>query len=307
MSTLRAPAPTSTVVPGWDVRRAASVTGAASALVLALAAALGVAAPRVGAAGPALLVVAGVLGLPHGAVDHLALGWSRPGGVRGVLLGGYAVLAVGVAWVAVILPVPTVLALLVLSCAHFAEGELAFARLSGRPGSALTAVALGTTVVTVPLLLRPEAVTTVLDGIDPGLAPVLAQLRVPVLVLTGLLVVAGSVAAVHGRTWRPLAELVLVALACLLGPPLLVFAAWFGAWHAPRHLVRLLHLDTVGGTRDRVRRLARAAVLPTVAALTGLGVLVLVSGSVPSSVLVVLLALTVPHAAVVARLGRPER
>lgn len=290
-------------VPGWDVSRAAAVTGAASALMLALAVVLGLVVPGVGVAGPALLVVAGVLGLPHGAVDHLALGWSRPGGVRRVLLCGYAVLAVGVAWVAIVLPVPTVLALLVLSGAHFAEGELAFARLCGRPASALTATALGTTVVTVPLLLRPDAVSGVLDGLDPGLAPVLAQLRVPALVLTGLLVLGGSVSAVHGRAWRPLAELVLVVAACLVAPPLLVFATWFGAWHAPRHLVRLLDLDRAGGTADRVRQLARAAVLPTVGALVGLGVLVLVSGSVPASVLVVLLALTVPHAAVVARLG----
>lgn len=278
--------------------------------MLALAVVLGLVVPGVGVAGPALLVVAGVLGLPHGAVDHLALGWSRPGGVRRVLLGGYAVLAVGVAWVAVVLPVPMVLALLVLSCAHFAEGELAFARLCGRPASAITAAAVGTTVVTVPLLLRPDAVRGVLDGLDPGLAPVLAQLRVPALVLTGLLVLGGSVSAVHRRAWRPLAELVLVAAACLFAPPLLVFATWFGAWHAPRHLVRLLELDLqpdrVGRTGDRVRRLARAAVLPTGAALVGLGVLVLVSGSVPASVLVVLLALTVPHAAVVARLGRRQ-
>ena len=44
--------------------------------VLATALAAGLVAPGALAdVGPALLVVAGLLGLPHGAVDHLAWGW----------------------------------------------------------------------------------------------------------------------------------------------------------------------------------------------------------------------------------------
>lgn len=301
---------------------ATAVVGTASLLAVALAAVVGVALPGSGAAGPVLLVVAGVLGLPHGAVDHLALGWARsreagaagvePGwvgtaGARPALLVGYALLAAGVAWAALLLTVPAVFALLVLSCAHFAEGELAFARLRGERGSAPAAAALGTAVVTVPVLLRPDAVRPVLDALDPGLAAVLQDVRTPVLLVTGLLVTAGVVSAARRGCRRQLAELVLVVLAGLLAPPLLVFAVWFGAWHAPRHLVRLLDLEPDGATWRRVTRLGRAAVLPTGAALVALGALVVVGGSVLASVLVVLLALTVPHAAVVAQLGRTRR
>ena len=307
---------------GWDVGRATAVVGSASLLAVAAAAVVGATLPGSGSAGPVLLVVAGVAGLPHGAVDHLALGWARsrgagaagvePGwtgtaGARPALLLGYAVLAAGVAWAALVLTVPAVLALLVLSCAHFAEGELAFARLRGERGSAPAAAALGTAVVTVPVLLRPDAVRPVLDALDPGLAVVLQDVRTPVLLVTGLLVAAGVGSAVRHGCRRQLAELVVVVLAALLAPPLLVFAAWFGAWHAPRHLVRLLDLEPDGATWRRVVRLGRAAVLPTGAAVLALGALAVIGGSVPASVLVVLLALTVPHAAVVARLGRTRR
>ncbi|UZJ26368.1 beta-carotene 15,15'-dioxygenase, Brp/Blh family [Rhodococcus antarcticus] len=306
----------------WDRGRATAVVGTASVLAVAAAAAVGVVLPASGAAGPALLVVAGVLGLPHGAVDHLAMGWSRPvepgapgidpgwigtAGARPALLLGYALLAAGVAWAALVLTVPAVLVLLVLSCAHFAEGELAFARLRGEPGSGAAAAALGTAVIAGPLLLRPDAVRPVLDALDPGLAPVLEVVRTPVLLVTGLLVLAGVLSSVRRRCHRQLVELAVVVVAGLVAPPLLVFAAWFGAWHAPRHLVRLLDLEPDGGTWTRVTRLGRAAVLPTGAALAALGALVVVGGSVPASVLVVLLALTVPHAAVVARLGRTGR
>ena len=301
---------------GWNVRRAAQLTALVSVFAVAAAAVLGVVLPAAGAAGPALVVVAGVLGMPHGAVDHLAMGWSRGGrgpadgplgGASPVMLVGYAVLAVGVAWAALVFTVPVVLGLLVLSGVHFAEGEIAFDRLRGGVGSVLTGAALGTAIIAGPVLLRPDAVRPVLDALDPGLAPVLAVLRIPVLLLTGALVVAGAASAIRRRSWPAVGELTVVVLAGLLAPPLLVFAVWFGAWHAPRHLVRLLELEGSGDTRERMLRLARAAVLPTGAALAGLVVLVAISGSVPAAVLVVLLALTVPHAAVVARMGRVRR
>ena len=47
-----------------------------------------------------------------------------------------------------------------------------------------------------------------------------------------------------------------------------------------------------------------AALAPTAAALAGLGLLAATGRGLPAAVLVVLLALTVPHAAVVARLRR---
>ena len=53
--------------------------------------------------------------------------------------------------------------------------------------------------------------------------------------------------------------------------------------------------------------MALGATGPTVVAVLGLTTLVLVLGQLPGAVLVVLLALTVPHAAVVGRLDRLAR
>ena len=295
----RAPAPFS---PG----RTASAVGLTTAAVLCTAAVVGLTAPSAAQAGPVLLVLAALLGLPHGAVDHLALGWSQGehGPAPRLLLVGYALGAVLVAAAALAAPVPAVLVLLLLSAAHFAEGEVAFDELRGGPGLRLPAAALGTAVVALPLLLRPEQVERIVADLDPALPAVLAELRLPVLAATVALVLAGLVVGVRARAWLPTAELALVVTAAALAPALLVFAAWFGAWHAPRHLVRLLDLQPDGSLGVRARQLALGAIAPTAAALVGLAVLASAGRGLPAAVLVVLLALTVPHAAVVARLRR---
>ncbi len=289
----------------WDPRPVAARTTVLSAAALALAAGTGLLAPGPAvAAGPAVLVAAGLLGLPHGAVDHLALGWARgrPGAARPGVLALYATAAAGVAALALAAPVPAVLALLVLSAAHFAEGEAAFDRLRGGGGPALPAAALGTAVVALPLLLHPVQVRPVLAALSPDLPGAVARSAPVVLAVTAALVVAGLAVAVRSRSWQVAAELALVVVAALLAPALLVFAVWFAGWHAPRHLVRLAALEPDGDGPARGRRLVVGASAPTAVAVAGLVGLTLLLGGLPGAVLVVLLALTVPHAAVVARL-----
>ena len=294
-------------VPAWSPRSAARSATALSAGVVTTAAAVGALAPAAAtAAGPTLLVIAGLMGLPHGAVDHLALGWvrGRTGAARPVVLLGYATAAITAAAAALVAPLPALLVLLLLSAAHFAEGEAAFDRLRGGAGRALPAIAVGSAIVAVPLLLRPTAARPLLLALDPDLPDVLATVRFPLLAGTVVLVAAGLWVAVRAGELRVAAELALVAAASALGPPLIVFAAWFAGWHAPRHLVRLAALEPSGDGPERVRRLARGAAIPTAVAAAGLAGVALLLGGLPGAVLVVLLALTVPHAAVVARLDR---
>jgi Brp/Blh family beta-carotene 15,15'-monooxygenase len=168
-------------------------------------------------------------------------------------------------------------------------------------------------VVALPLALRPGEVRALLAGLDPGLPGLLlpAPVRGALLVVTALLVVAGVASARRDRV--RLAELVLVLAVAALLPPVAAFAAWFAGWHAVRHTARLVRLDPRNGTdlaaglvgRPLVR-FARAAALPTVAALIGTAALVTVTG-VTGGLLVALLALTVPHTAVVARLSAGAR
>lgn len=261
-------------------------------------------------AGPALLVAAGLLGLPHGAVDHLAWGWangSRTARPLTVLL--YGVAAASSVAVALLVSLPALLVLLALAAAHFAEGEVAWARLLGRPGRWASGAGAGLAAVALPLLLRPGQVRPLLASLDPGLPGLLLShgVRTPLLVLTAVVVAAGAAQARHDR--GRLAELALVVATMVVLPPLAAFAAWFAGWHAVRHTARLLVLDprgTADGSRAALRRFARDAAGPTAAALVGVVALAVVLGTTGGTVLA-LLALTVPHSAVVARLGSAVR
>ena len=283
--------------------------------VLCVALLVGLVAPLVApgaltTAGPALLVVAGVLGLPHGAVDHLAWGWAqgqtRP---RVEVVAGYALAAALAVGVALLVPVPALLALLALSVAHFAEGEVGWHRLRGEQACWPAGAAAGLAVVSLPLLLRPEDVRPLLSALNPGLPGVLLApgVRAPVLVLTALVVVAGAVSA--RRSPARLGELVLIVAVAVVLPPLAAFAAWFAGWHAVRHTARLVALNprssdelSAGQIAAPLRRFARDAALPTLAALVGTALLAALLG-LTGGLLVALLALTVPHTAVVARLS----
>lgn len=299
--------PVSREPASWSPEAAGLRAATWSRAVLVAAVVAGLLAPeRAAATGPWLLVVAGLVGLPHGAVDHLALGWAR-GRVGPALLVSYGAAAAAVAAVALLAPQPAVLVLLALSAAHFAEGEAAFDRLRGGPGLGAPAAALGTAVVALPLLLHPGPAGPVLATLSPGLPGLIATARPVLLVLVTVLVAWGALSALRHGAGRALLELALVVVAAVVAPPLLVFAAWFAGWHAPRHLVRLAALQPVGDGRQRALALARGAALPTAAAVVGLVGLALVLGGLPGAVLVTLLALTVPHAAVVARLDRLSR
>lgn len=289
---------------GWSPGPVAASVTTVSVAVLATGAVVGPWLPA--RWGVVLLVVAGLLGLPHGAVDHLALGWAagRTGPARAGVLVAYAAAALAAATGAVLVPLPAVLALLALSAAHFAEGEAAFDRLRGGAGLRLPAAALGVAVVVLPIELHPSVTQALLVELDPGLPAALSSLRPVLLAATAMLVVAGLVTALRGLQRRAAAELALVVLACLVAPPLVAFPLWFAGWHGPRHLVRLAALEPAGDGRERGRRLVTGAAGPTAVAVAGLVVLVVVLGALPGAVLVVLLALTVPHAAVVARLDR---
>jgi beta-carotene 15,15'-dioxygenase len=291
----------------WNPRPLARRVAVGSAAVVAVSVLAGIVAPgATSVAGPMLLVAAGLVGLPHGAVDHLALGWvrGRPGSARPGVVAAYGVAAVLAALAALAAPLPVVLGLLLLSAAHFAEGEAAFDRLRGGAGLAVPAAAMGTTIVAAPLVLRPDQVRPLLASLDPALPGVLLAARWPLLGLTAALVTVGLVTALRAGQRTAAAELLLVTVATLVGPALVVFALWFGGWHSPRHLVRLAVLQPSGTGSRRARRLCVGAMVPTTVAVAGLVLLVILLHGLPGAVLLVLLALTVPHAVVVARVER---
>lgn len=306
------------------------VAAVAGLLVLAVLAP----APTRTAAVP-LAVVGALVGVPHGAVDHLIPWWwassgqaGGPGtGRRGPLtLGLFALAYAGVAALALtallVAPTAALVAFLALSALHFGRAEVATsAERAGRPtpgGRAEHPVSVAHGLVVVGLLVwaRPDQTDPLLRPLSPWLADASVRSRSAGLVLVAAVVVTGLAVLLRAGRRVEAAELGLLAVTFAVAPPLAAFGVYFGAWHALRHTGRLLdlarrrrgdtgHPDLGWGPSGAL--LARAAALPTAGALATMAALWLARDLASLQAEVgVLLALTFPHAAVVWALDRHE-
>jgi len=271
-----------------------------------------------------------LLGLPHGAVDHLVPAWVR---ARRTSLPATAALLVGyVATAAVMLvllrryPLPGLLVFLATSLLHFGAGEVQYGRLRTDPAllrrlqpptagapvrtaaaGALQVLGWGGTSVLLPLACWPAQVRPVLEALAPGSGRLLLAPDVRYAASAVVLAAAGLTVAraLRQRRYRPAAELTLLVAVFLLVPPLVAFAGYFGAWHSTRHIVRLLAADpantddlAAGRLAPALRRFARAAAWPTALALLALVALVAAANDAQAYLaadLTLLAALTAPH------------
>jgi len=292
-----------------------------------------------------LLVSVLVLGLPHGAVDHLVgprqrgdrltVRWLAAVGAVYLVLGA----AYGLVWF--LWPVAAFAGFILLTWFHWGQGELypllAFVDASyiRAPGQrALTVLARGGAPMLVPLVAFPgeyEFVATALVGLfDASAADSLAPLfepgaRLLVGVLYGTLVLAtlglGYLRAEERRPWLVDAgELCLLTAFFLVVPPILAIGVYFPFWHSLRHVSRTAVLDrpSVRALEDGriwpvVGRFARDAAPMTAGALALLGGLYLAVPSTPAGTtdllalyLVLIAVLTLPHVAIVTWLDRAQ-
>lgn len=278
---------------------------------------------------PALLIAGLLLGLPHGAVDHLVPAWlsarARPLPARLTLLVAYPAVA-GVGLVAFrAAPELALLGFLVVSVVHFGLADEAFhAERDRRPTRAgVTAVlAYGGPPVIVPLALWRDQVDPLLTAVAPG-APALLTAEIRGLALVTLGYAVGVTALREIRAGRPRDAVAPVLLTALFGtvPPALAVGAYFALWHSCRHVARLLRHDPrnaadlrAGRVGPPLRRFAGQAAAPTVLAVAALVTLIAWPGHradpLPAT-FAVLAALTLPHAVLVAwtdrhRPGRPR-
>ncbi|PRY49979.1 Brp/Blh family beta-carotene 15,15'-monooxygenase [Geodermatophilus tzadiensis] len=262
-----------------------------------------------------------LLGLPHGAVDHLVpayrLRWG-PARLAAFAL-GYAAVAT-VTWVLfTAAPGPALAVFVLLSAWHFGTGETAFADLrAGRPvrRAALPAAVLGGLALLVPLVRGAEEAAPVVAAVVPGSDGTLPPGVGTVLLAVVLPAAAALALALLLETrWTEAAEVGALAVLVLVAPPLAAFGVYFGCWHAVRHTARVLAEDpanvadlAAGRLGPPLRRFAVAAALPTVAVLAVLALLWSAAGGwrgLVATDLPLLAALTVPHALVVAWLDRP--
>lgn len=304
------------VSPETPGRRAAAELPSLTAVpivaagLLVAAAALAPAAVRVAAL--PLSVGGALLGVPHGAVDHLVLRWSGIPGRRvsmALLLPAYLTVSLLAAACLLLAPDVTVLSFLLLSALHFGTAETAFA-LERRGGATpqpwrepLASAAHGAAVVGLLLWARPDDASSWVRQLAPRAADaVTAAAGVGLAVTVTLIAASGVLSLVRGQVLAA-AELVVLVVLFTTTPALAAFGVYFGGWHALRHTGRLLDVAREPGDvgwRPAVRRLARASVLPSTAALATVAGLVLVRDRAPLlAEVAVLLALTYPHAAVV--------
>ncbi|MGY1734467.1 beta-carotene 15,15'-dioxygenase, Brp/Blh family [Geodermatophilus sp. SYSU D00684] len=260
-----------------------------------------------------------LLGLPHGAVDHLGTGGRLPRRALAAL--GYAAVAAAGWLLFRAAPGPALVVFVLVSTWHFGTGETAFADLrAGRPvhRQATASVVLGALVLLVPLARGADGAAPVVAAVVPGSSGVLPAAVVATVLVT-VLPAAAALAAerlLAGR-WLEAAEVAVLLVLVLVVPPPAAFGVWFGCWHAVRHVARLVATDPANAdhlARGRLgaplRRFAVAAALPTLAVLAVLALLWPAAGGWHGSLataLPVLAALTLPHALVVARLDRTAR
>jgi Brp/Blh family beta-carotene 15,15'-monooxygenase len=220
-----------------------------------------------------LVVSALLLGLPHGAIDHLAVARVRDesvtirsllgvGVLYGVLGGGYLV-----AWF--VIPVAAFAFFIMLTWAHWGQGDVhALVALEGVEHLRTTGQRLATATVRgglpmlVPLLLGSEQyqeVATLLIGRFGVEAAVLgplfqAETRVGLGVGFALLTIGTLIIGAHRAPngvadagWkRDSGETLLLWIFFLVVPPILAVGVYFCLWHSVRHIARLVTLDTDG-------------------------------------------------------------
>ncbi|MFW5984150.1 MAG: Brp/Blh family beta-carotene 15,15'-dioxygenase [Halobacteria archaeon] len=316
------------VLPSWVLLGALTV-------VFAVLRALGVTVPPTYRYVPFVVSLV-VFGLPHGAVDHLVparLRDERPD-LRSVgrVMAVYTVFVVAYAVVWFVAPGPAFVFFIALTLYHWGQGDLhaslAFLRtdVRSRFGRAVTLVARGSMPMLVPLVAFPGEYRDVADAVigvfDPRGASALAFAFEPAFRYAVVVFLAVAVAGTvyFSRSSFEAGELALLAVYFATVPPILAVGFYFCFWHSTRHIARLVALDPVAAERvedsdptGAVLRFARDAAPLTVGALVILVVLWVVASPPPTLegffalYLVLLAALTLPHAGVVTLMDHVQR
>jgi len=283
------------------------------------------------------------LGLPHGALDHLAPLFlqRRPLTARylAVFVLGYLALAAVYLAAWQLWPVGALVVFLLLSWLHWGQGDAyyleAFARqsLPSPSGRLLVWAVRGGLPIILPPLIHPQAFAQVARGIlgwYGGSADWLigGQVRAAGLVVFGLLIIAYGVRAwrtasrtEEGGFRRDTGEVAGLVVFFWLTPPILAVGVYFCVWHSARHLARLALLDPADTEPLAHHRMSRVAWRTAGQALPmTLGALALLAGlfvwrgrsgvgvgGLVYLYLSLIAALTFPHFALVLWMDREER
>ena len=268
-----------------------------------------------------LAVIALIIGIPHGALDHLVtLPKGKPVKMALFVL-IYVLIAVAAVWAILRWNVLGFQLVVIMSAAHFGVGDAAFIaeseRLNSGVGKSLTdrliyALPAGLLPVFIPL--TSEQTNSALAEVNPKLINWAGSYANIIHLLVLLIAVIALLILIVKKDIKSATDLALLSLLATLTPPLVAFAIYFGLWHALRHTARLtLSLDKseFAYQNNQPKRAFMQAVLPGIPALIGTFIVAaILAATNPDnsrllwSILVVIWALTVPHMMVTAKLDK---
>jgi Brp/Blh family beta-carotene 15,15'-monooxygenase len=306
---------------------------------------LGVSVPRSYQLLP-LAVSVVVLGLPHGAVDHLAIPRTKaePVTVRWLAAIGVLYFVVGGLYAVVwfLFPIVAAVFFILMTWVHWGQGDVyplvavGNSHPHGRRTRLLVATTRGALPMVVPFVAFPEqyelVVSTLVGLFDAEAATAISAAFTP----TVRLAVGAGIAGVIGltlavgfrsagsdrRSWfLDAGETGILVVFFSAVPPILAVGLYFCVWHSLRHIVRLLAVDPAAASALDARRYGAALVsfARDAAPLTAVSIVILgiwyrlVPGTVtePLSLvgayLALIAVLTLPHVVVVCWMDHEQR
>lgn len=212
-----------------------------------------------------------VLGLPHGALDHIVLSRLARRMPDARAMASVALLYLVVGGIVVLLwfaaPAVAFIVFILMTWLHWGQGDLhveAMREGAGRPSRLTRAGMLavrGALPMVVPLIAFPAVYLAVFRDTTGVISTDLTDalpffesvgVRMLIAAALGLLIAVTFVGTARARWasaagrrawWSDLAEVVLLALFFAVVPPILAVGLYFCLWHSLRHIVRLSLLD----------------------------------------------------------------
>ena len=269
----------------------------------------------------ALAVIALIIGIPHGALDHLI---TLPKGApvkMALFVFIYLLIAVVAVWAILKWNVLGFQLVVIMSAAHFGVGDAAFIAESERLNNGVSKSLTDRLIYALPAGLLPVFIPLSSDQTNTALAEVNPKLinwagsNSNLIHLCVLLSAASSIfVLIFKGDDKSAIDLTLLTALSILTPPLVAFAIYFGLWHALRHTARLtlnLAKSEIAYQNNQPKQAFLQAVLPGIPALIGTFIVAAVLAAANPdnsrllwSILVVIWALTVPHMMVTAKLDK---
>jgi beta-carotene 15,15'-dioxygenase len=266
----------------------------------------------------ALALAALVIGIPHGAVDHLITVPKMASFKMAIFLSGYLAVTGLAIWFFLNFQLLGFALIVVISALHFGIGDASFlSELDKRTTQKtfpkiLYALAAGFTPVMIPLVnSQSQAALEVVNPNLVGWATGFEQVLLIGFISLNLLAIATML--LRRRPELAIDLFILLAIS-LLAPPLVAFAFYFGLWHALRHTGRLtleLPSSRAFHQKSQTNKALWKAVEAGIPALVIVLVFTIGLGITTGFdlgmdllwyLLVVIWALTIPHMALTARL-----